>query len=104
MGVFPWLITPETLNSARPTRREWGAAWVLLLEADETLELSAFVELVCGAAGPQQSAACWLALHQPQWMYRFRQGAVQARSQQDLKRLRQDQWRQALESKRREEL
>jgi len=37
-------------------------------------------------------------------MYRFRQGAVQARSQQDLKRLRQDQWRQALESKRREEL
>jgi len=76
----------------------------LLSEADEILELSAFVELVCGAAGPQQSAACWLALHQPQWMYRFRQGAVQARSQQDLKRLRQDQWRQALESKRREEL
>ena len=76
----------------------------MLSEADETLELSAFVELVCGAAGPQQSAACWLALHQPQWMYRFRQGAVQARSQQDLKRLRQDQWRQALESKRREEL
>ena len=37
-------------------------------------------------------------------MYRFRQGAVQARSQQDLKRLRQDQWRQALESKRREGL
>ena len=76
----------------------------MLSEADEILELSAFVELVCGAAGPQQSAACWLALHQPQWMYRFRQGAVQARSQQDLKRLRQDQWRQALESKRREEL
>ena len=37
-------------------------------------------------------------------MYRFRQGAVQARSQQDLKRLRQDQWRQALESRRRQEL
>ena len=102
LGVFPWLITPESLESARPTRREWGSAWVLLSEADETLDLPAFVELVCGAAGPQQSAACWLALHQPQWMYRFRLGTVQARSADDLKRLRQDQWRQVLESERRQ--
>ena len=103
LGVFPWLITPESLNAAHPTRREWGAAWVLLSESDETLALSEFTELVCVGKNPTQLAVCWLALQRTQWMFRFKQGQVQARSSEELKRLRQDQRRLAMAETRRQQ-
>ena len=103
LGAFPWEITPESINNFIPGRREWGSAWVLLSESDETLDLQEFADLVCGATNPTQLAVCWLTLQRSQWMFRYKQGQVQARSSDELKRLRQDQRRHVLAESRRQQ-
>ena len=98
LGAFPWQISEEKLRHATPSRREWGSAWVLLSELNETVDLAGFVDLFGSAQQPCQRAACWLTLQSNQWMFRFKQGQVEARSWVEIKRLRQDQRRQAREA------
>ncbi len=90
LGAFPWLITSESLTKASPTRRDWGSAWVLLADSEETLDLASFAGLVCGNDGPVERAACWLALRPPQWMFRLKNGMIDARSGAELKQHRQE--------------
>jgi len=98
LGAFPWQLSEEKLRHATPSRREWGSAWVLLSELNETIDLAGFVDLFGSGQQPCQRAACWLALQANQWMFRFKQGQVEARSWVEIKRLRQDQRRQAREA------
>lgn len=97
LGVSPWQLTAERVSAARPTRREWGAAWLLLLEAEEALSLEDFTDLVCGAGAPAQRAACWLELMGDQQLFRLRQGLIQARPLNDLRPLRRERRRRQLE-------
>ncbi len=91
----PWLLSPESLRTSCPSRRSWGAAWVLLSEADETPDLVEFCDLV-GGGGPGQLASCWTLLIGDQLLFRHRQGHVQARPLADLLALRHQRHRQRL--------
>jgi len=84
LGVFPWSLDAESLESARPPRRSWGQAWVLIQESGETLEIGEFSRLVGSGDTPLQRAACWLALMADQDLYRWRQGRVEARALSDV--------------------
>ena len=55
-----------------------------------------WVELVAGSDGPALRASCWLWLQGPQLLFRNRQGQIEARPGDDLRRLRKDRHRQAL--------
>jgi exoribonuclease-2 len=96
LGASPWLLSSEAIDAATPTRRAWGAAWLLLLESDETVGITDFADLVCGGAEPAQLAACWLALVGPQFWFRFKQGTIQPRSSKELKPLRRERRRKQL--------
>ena len=97
LGVSPWQLTAERVAAARPSRREWGAAWLLLLEAAAALPLDDFTDLVCGDGTPAQRAACWLELMGDQQLFRLRQGLIQARPLSDLRPLRRERRRRLLE-------
>ncbi|WP_368656083.1 RNB domain-containing ribonuclease [Synechococcus sp. HK05] len=90
LGASPWNLTAESLARAALSRRAWGAAWLLLLESDETVALADFADLVCGGTDPAQLAVCWLELVGPQQWFRFKQGEIQARSAAELKPLRRE--------------
>ena len=90
LGALPWALKPEHLQQAGLSRRAWGAAWTLLLESDETVEIGDFADLVCGGTAPAQLAACWLELVGPQFWFRFKQGVIQPRSAAELKPLRRE--------------
>ncbi len=90
LGALPWALKPEHLQHAGLSRRAWGAAWILLLESDETVEIGDFADLVCGGTAPAQLAACWLELVGPQFWFRFKQGVIQPRSAAELKPLRRE--------------
>ncbi|MFM2172300.1 MAG: hypothetical protein RLZZ54_227 [Cyanobacteriota bacterium] len=90
LGALPWALKPEQLQQAGPSRRAWGAAWILLLESDETVEIADFADLVCGGTAPAQLAACWLELVGSQLWFRFKQGVIQPRSAAELKPLRRE--------------
>jgi exoribonuclease-2 len=90
LGALPWALKPEALAQAALSRRAWGAAWLLLLESDETVALADFADLVCGSTEPAQLAVCWLELVGPQQWFRFKQGEIQARSAAELKPLRRE--------------
>ncbi|MFZ9281792.1 MAG: ribonuclease catalytic domain-containing protein [Prochlorococcaceae cyanobacterium] len=90
LGALPWSLSPESIRQCGPTRRSWGAAWLLLVESGETVEFADFVDLVCGGTQPVQLAACWLALQGPQLWFRYRQGSIQARRAAELKPLRRE--------------
>ena len=90
LGASPWSLQPETLTSARPSYRAWGAAWLLLLESDETVGIVDFADLVCGETAPAQLAACWLELVGAQLWFRFKQGLIQPRTAAELKPLRRE--------------
>ena len=90
LGALPWALKPEHLQHAGLSRRAWGAAWILLLESDETVEIADFADLVCGGTAPAQLAACWLELVGPQFWFRFKQGVIQPRSAAELKPLRRE--------------
>ena len=85
LGGFPWTFDAEDLAQASPNCRDWGEAWVLILESDETVDLTQFAELACGTDAAISKAACWLALHQDQDFFRFKQGAIQARPASDIR-------------------
>ena len=65
-------------------------------EMGGALPLADWVELVAGGDGPAVRAACWLWLQGPQLLFRNRQGQIEARPSDDLRRLRKDRHRQAL--------
>jgi exoribonuclease-2 len=90
LGALPWALKPEALAQAALSRRAWGAAWLLLLESDETVALADFADLVCGSTEPAQLAVCWLELVGPQQWFRFKQGEIQARIAAELKPLRRE--------------
>ena len=100
LGALPWSLQPEALQTARPDRRAWGAAWLLLLEAGEPVGLGDFADLVCGSDSPMARAACWLELVGTQLWFRWRQGEVSARPLADLRALRRDRRRRQLEEQR----
>ena len=94
LGASPWHLSAESLQAARPGRRAWAAAWLLLQEADEAVSLAEFSELVSSAGDPSsaavQRAACWLELVGPQLWFRWRQEEISARSLQELRPLRRE--------------
>jgi exoribonuclease-2 len=92
----PWMLNGQALQSALPRPRDFGAAWLLMLELPDPLPLSDWVELVAGSDGPALRASCWLWLQGPQLLFRNRQGQIEARPGDDLRRLRKDRHRQAL--------
>jgi exoribonuclease-2 len=97
---LPWELSEAALQSARPPRQAWGAAWLLLLEAGDPVGLEDFCELVCGGSSPSQRAACWLELAGPQAWFRLRQNEISARPLADLRTLRRERRRRDLEVQR----
>ncbi|MFZ9849657.1 MAG: ribonuclease catalytic domain-containing protein [Vulcanococcus sp.] len=97
LGASPWLLTPAALQAVRPDRRAWGAAWLLLLEAGETVGLGGFADLVCGTDSAAGRAACWFELVGSQLWFRWRQGEISARPLADLRSLRRERRRRQLE-------
>ena len=100
LGVSPWQLTPERIGAARPNRREWSAAWLLLLETGDQVTLADFTDLVCGGSAPAQRAACWLELMGEQQLFRLRQGLISARPLTDLRPLRRERRRLQLQQQR----
>lgn len=100
LGALPWHLSRDQLLQARPSRRAWSAAWLLLLEAEQTFSLRDFTDLVYGDQQPVHCAACWLELMGAQLMFRLKQGVIAARSGHDLRRLRQERRRSALQEQR----
>ena len=104
LGASPWRLNAETLQAARPDRRAWAAAWLLLQEADESVSLVEFSELVSSAGDPcsaaAQMAACWLELVGPQQWFRWRQEEISARSLTELRSLRRERRRRQLDAER----
>ena len=104
LGASPWRLNAETLQAARPNRRAWAAAWLLLQEADESVSLVEFSELVSSAGDPcsaaAQMAACWLELVGPQQWFRWRQEEISARSLTELRSLRRERRRRQLHAER----
>ena len=96
IGDKPWCLKPATIDGLRPERRAWGAAWLLLLESGETVDITDFTELVSGGIEPAQVAACWLALAGGQSWFRLRQGQIEPRSGVELRNLRRDRRRKTL--------
>ena len=85
LGVFPWTFDEEELAQASPNCRDWGEAWVLILESDETVDLAGFAELACGTDAALSKAACWLALNRDQDFFRLKQGVIQARPASEIR-------------------
>ena len=98
----PLHLTPEALVTATPRRRDLATAWQLLVAdlpsgAEEGgLSLADFSELVSGESDPLHRCAAWLWLQGEQTFFRVKQGLVQARPAEELRRLRQDRQRQRL--------
>ncbi|MEB3198938.1 MAG: ribonuclease catalytic domain-containing protein [Synechococcaceae cyanobacterium] len=86
----PWQLSPQTLQRALPPLRDLGAAWLLLQDDPQPLDLSAFCDLIASTAGPALLASCWLWLHGPQTLFRWRQGQAQPRRLEDLRPLRRE--------------
>jgi exoribonuclease-2 len=95
-------LSKESLSAATPSRRDFGAAWQVLIgeatteDDPEALTLLAFSELVSGQTDPLPCCACWLWLHGPQLLFRVKQGSIQPRKAPDIKRLAQDRHRRKL--------
>ena len=85
LGVFPWTFDEEDLVQASPNCRDWGEAWVLIRESEETIDLAGFAELACGTDAAINKAACWLALHRDQDFFRLKQGVIQARPASEIR-------------------
>ena len=85
LGVFPWTFDEDDLVQASPNCRDWGEAWVLIRESEETIDLAGFAELACGTDAAINKAACWLALHRDQDFFRLKQGVIQARPASEIR-------------------
>ncbi len=98
----PWRVTDAAIAAATPRRRDWATAWQLLV-ADlppgtepEELSLGAFSELVSGRSDPLDRCICWLWLQGEQTLFRLKQGLVQSRLPDELRRIRLERHRQRL--------
>lgn len=104
LGASPWRLNADTLQAARPDRRAWAAAWLLLQETDESVSLAEFSELVSSGGDPgsaaAQMAACWLELVGAQQWFRWRQEEISSRSLNELRPLRRERRRRQLEAER----
>ena len=89
-GVFPWSFSAQELVAASPSRRDAGAAWLLLLDEQEGLPLVDWAALVHGDPQPVHLAAAWLWLQGGQQLFRWRQQRVSARPATELRNLRHD--------------
>ena len=96
VGVAPWSFSVEQLQQALPARRDRAAAWLLMSEMGEPLELADWVGLQVAHPEPVHLAAGWLWLQGEQQLFRWRQGQVSARGAAELRQLRHDQRRQLL--------
>ena len=100
LGASPWTLTADALDAARPDRRSWAAAWLLLLEAGTAVGLDEFADLTCGSDTATCRAVCWLTLLGPQLWFRWRQGEITARPLADLRPLRRERRRRQLDEQR----
>lgn len=102
VSPHPSLITREFLLAATPRRRDFGAAWQVLVgdastDGDpQSLTLLAFTDLVSGHTDPLPCCACWLWLQGSQLLFRCKQGWIQPRKPAEIKRLAQDRHRRQL--------
>jgi exoribonuclease-2 len=99
LGLPPWSFTSQELAAALPHRRDFAAAWLLLVDDGQSWSFHDWVELVCSRCDPIVLAACWLWLQGPQLLFRLRQQGITARPADDLRQLRRDLHRQALEQR-----
>jgi exoribonuclease-2 len=97
LGRPPWAFSEPDLTAALPRRRDFAAAWLLLVDDPQIWSLPDWVELVSSHREATTLAACWLWLQGPQLLFRVRQQGITARPLDDLRQLRRDQHRQALE-------
>jgi exoribonuclease-2 len=97
LDAEPWGLSPAAIAAARPGRRAWGTAWLLLLESGENPGISEFADLVCGSSSPAPIAACWFELVGGQMWFRLRQGRIGARPASELRHLRQERRRRTLQ-------
>ncbi len=98
----PWRLSAERLEQVSPSRRDLAAAWLLLVDGgpSEPLPLADLVELLQGEATPAACAATWLSLRRgEQLLFRWRQGRLEPRSVADLRSLRRERHRRALEER-----
>jgi len=101
LGVFPWGFTEDDLKSISLKHRDWGQAWVLLSESNETLDLEDFADLVHGSRDALHCAATWLSLKdEEQDLFRFKQELISPRSLQEIRLRRQERRRQQLQQSR----
>jgi len=92
----PWRLSTDGMMGALPRQRELGAAWLLLHEGDESLDLAGFTALTGEGEDPAQRAACWRWLQGKQTLFRWRAQRIEARPLADVRRLRRDQCRERL--------
>jgi exoribonuclease-2 len=95
----PWKLSEAALAVALPSSRELGAAWLLLREASSEgpINLGGLVDLIGDRSDPAQLAACWRWLEGDQTLFRWRQGHLEARPLSELRPLRHQRRRHALE-------
>jgi exoribonuclease-2 len=75
-----------------------AAAWLLMQADGQPLPLPDWVDLVCSRRDGLIVAACWRWCHGPQTLFRLRQGQVEARGLNDLRRLRRERRHKQLEA------
>ena len=99
----PWAISAAKLATVRPRPREFGAAWLLLVDGAPPggTDLAGLVDLVGDGSDPVQRAASWLWLHGDQTLFRWRQQQLEARPAGELRSLRHQRQLQRLQEQRR---
>ena len=100
LGVFPWEFDEQALSKACLNHRDWGQAWVLLSESNETVELPDFADLVYGSREALYCASTWLNLESGHDLFRLKQGRVSPRSLPEIRSRRLERRRHQLEQAR----
>lgn len=90
LSQAPWAISDAALISVLPARRDFAAAWLLMQDEPQGLQLSDWVDLVSSRRDGLAIAAFWRWCLGPQTLFRLRQNLVEARPLADLRRLRRE--------------